>query len=66
MIGQGSFGKVFKVLHKDTNSIYAMKQLSKSRLISKKQIRYAVTECNILKKVDIPNIINLFQSFQTP
>jgi serum/glucocorticoid-regulated kinase 2 len=49
MIGNGSFGKVFQVMHKCSKKVYAMKQLSKSKLISKRQIKYAVSECNILK-----------------
>jgi serine/threonine protein kinase len=35
MIGQGSFGKVYLVRHMN-NQVYAMKQLSKAKLISKK------------------------------
>ncbi|CAD8113477.1 unnamed protein product [Paramecium primaurelia] len=42
-----------------------MKQLSKKRLMQKKQIKFAITECNILKQVNSPQIVNLFQSFQT-
>lgn len=32
-IGIGSFGKVFKVIKNDTQKVYAMKELSKSKLI---------------------------------
>lgn len=32
----------------------------------KKQLKYAVSEANILKKVDSPFIIKLYYSFQTP
>ncbi|CAD8193057.1 unnamed protein product [Paramecium octaurelia] len=64
-IGQGAFGKVFLVKHNPTQNIYAMKQLNKKRLMQKKQIKFAITECDILKQVDSPQIVNLFQSFQT-
>ena len=65
-IGSGSFGKVFRVRMKKTKEIYAMKVLSKSYLIKKKLLRYAITECNILKESDCPFILKLHYSFQTP
>lgn len=34
--------------------------------MAKKQLKYAVGEANILKKVDSPFIIKLYYSFQTP
>jgi serine/threonine protein kinase len=40
--------------------------LSKKRLIAKKQMKYAVGEANILKKVDHPFVIGLHYAFQTP
>ena len=48
-IGKGAFGTVFKVLKLDTGKEYAMKCLKKRTLIKKNQLRYAVTECNVLK-----------------
>ena len=65
-IGSGSFGKVFRVRMKKTKEIYAMKVLNKSYLIKKKLLRYAITECNILKESDCPFILKLHYSFQTP
>lgn len=32
-LGEGSFGKVFKVKKKDTGKVYAMKSMSKKQLI---------------------------------
>jgi serum/glucocorticoid-regulated kinase 2 len=43
-----------------------MKVLNKSYLIQKKLLRYAITECNILKNSDCPFILKLHYSFQTP
>ncbi len=65
-LGSGSFGKVFKVRLKSTNEIFAMKVINKSLLIKNKLLRYAKTECNILKKSNCPFIIKLHYSFQTP
>ena len=66
LLGEGSFGKVFKVRLKKTNEIFAMKVLNKSYLIKKKLLRYAITECNILKESNCPFILKLHYSFQTP
>ena len=66
LIGGGSFGKVFKVKLKGTDKIYAMKVLNKGYLIKKKLLRYAITECNVLKQSNCPFIIKLHYSFQTP
>ena len=66
LIGGGSFGKVFKVKLKGTNQIFAMKVLNKGYLIKKKLLRYAITECNVLKQSNCPFIIKLHYSFQTP
>ena len=66
LIGVGSFGKVCKVRMKTTGKIYAMKILNKNFLIKHKMLRYAITECNILKKSSSPFIITLHYAFQTP
>ena len=66
LIGGGSFGKVFKVKLKGTNNIFAMKVLNKGYLIKKKLLRYAITECNVLKQSNCPFILKLHYSFQTP
>jgi serine/threonine protein kinase len=43
-----------------------MKILNKKKLMAKKQLKYAVSETNILKKVSHPFIVTLHFSFQTP
>ena len=65
-LGSGTFGKVYKVRLKTNNQIYAMKKINKSFLIRNKQLRYAVSECNILKQISTPFITILHFSFQTP
>ena len=66
LLGVGSFGKVCKVRLKKTNEIFAMKILNKEFLIKNKLLRYAITECNILKQSKCPFIIGLHYAFQTP
>jgi serum/glucocorticoid-regulated kinase 2 len=65
-LGSGTFGKVFKVRLKETKEIFAMKIINKKYLIRNQQLRYAVTECNVLKQTQHPFIIKLHYAFQTP
>jgi len=65
-LGSGTFGKVFKVKLKGTEEIFAMKIINKKYLIKNQQLRYAVTECNVLKSATNPFIITLHYAFQTP
>ena len=67
ILGTGSFGRVFKVTLKDdpSNRVFAMKVVNKNLLLRKKQLKYAVGECTVLKKCDCPFIVKLYYSFQT-
>ena len=64
-LGSGGFGKVFKVRMKTNGEIFAMKVINKNFLIKHNKLRYAVTECNVLKQVNSPFILTLHFSFQT-
>lgn len=67
ILGQGTFGKVFKVRRKDqAGPEFAMKVLKKAFLVKNNHLRYAITECNILKLSNHPYVIKLHYSFQTP
>ena len=65
-LGAGSFGKVFKVRMKSNGEIYAMKVINKRFLMKNNQLRYAITECSVLKQATSPFILTLYYSFQTP
>jgi hypothetical protein len=65
-IGKGSFGIVYKVSRISTGLIYAMKSLSKSSLQKQKQLKYAISECKIMKQLNHPFIVPLYYAFQTP
>lgn len=50
-LGSGAFGQVYLTKHRKTQKVFAMKVLNKKRLMAKKQLKYAVSETNILKRV---------------
>jgi len=66
ILGKGSFGEVYQVVHKRTQCEYAMKVLKKSKVISKNLVRYTRTERNLLSYLRHPFIIRLHYAFQTP
>ena len=65
-IGSGSFGVVYKVKKNLTGQIFAMKTLSKPALQKQKQLKYAISECKIMKMLNHPFIVPLYYAFQTP
>lgn len=65
LLGTGAFGKVFKVRFQANKQIYTMKVLDKKYLIRNNLLRYAITQCNILRQINNPFIIKLHFSFQT-
>ena len=65
-IGNGSFGIVYRVKKINTGQIFAMKSLSKSALQKQKQLKYAISECKIMKQLSHPFIVPLYFAFQTP
>ncbi|KAI8379340.1 Pkinase-domain-containing protein [Radiomyces spectabilis] len=66
VIGRGSFGKVYVVRKKDTNRIYAMKVLRKSRIISRSEVTHTMAEKTVLAEVRNPFIVPLKFAFQSP
>lgn len=54
-------------LAKRGHRIFALKQLSKSKLLDKSQMKYALTELRVLMSCrGCPYIIPLYYAFQTP
>ena len=52
IIGRGGFGKVLKVEHKKTKKVYAMKVMSKLKIIDNHAADNANHEKNILLKIN--------------
>ena len=67
IIGKGAFGRVYKVKHKKSNTLLAMKVLSKRQLIKKNQSKYALIEKNVLQQNSSDNfLLTLHFAFQSP
>ncbi|ORZ19912.1 kinase-like domain-containing protein [Absidia repens] len=66
VIGRGSFGKVYVVRKKDTNRIYAMKVLRKSRIISRSEVTHTMAEKTVLAQIRNPFVVPLKFAFQSP
>lgn len=73
LIGEGSFGRVFKVKKRDTGQLMAMKAMKKSALIMNnvifvpyitQQIKYAVSESQIMRELVHPFLLRLYYTFQ--
>ena len=64
IIGRGGFGKVWKVYSKKYKSIYAMKEMSKTKIIDKRSENSVKAERNLLERMNHPFIINMHFSFQ--
>ena len=52
VIGRGAFGKVLKVEHKKNKKVYAMKVMSKLKIIDNHAADNANNEKNILLKIN--------------
>lgn len=63
-LGSGSFGTVHMVRKKDTGTVFAMKILSKKQLKRQKQLKYAISECRIMKQLQHPYILPFYFAFQ--
>ena len=64
LIGKGAYGKVWKVKFENNNLIYAMKEMSKLKIIDKNYELNIISERNLLSKMKHPFIINIHYSFQ--
>ena len=63
MLGEGSYGKVYLVSHKIIGAIRAMKVIKKIENYDENNTLEILNEINVLKKIDHPNIIKIFELF---
>ena len=58
LVGKGAFGKVYKVKHKASGEIFAMKTIRKDHVIDKACIDALKTEMDILEKMEHPFLVS--------
>lgn len=63
-IGRGGFGKVWKVESRKTKELFALKEMSKLRVISKRSVNSIMNERRILEVLRDPFIVNMHHAFQ--
>eukprot|EP01017_Pseudomicrothorax_dubius_P008362 TRINITY_DN12744_c0_g2_i1.p1 TRINITY_DN12744_c0_g2~~TRINITY_DN12744_c0_g2_i1.p1 ORF type:complete len:363 (+),score=45.11 TRINITY_DN12744_c0_g2_i1:89-1177(+) len=63
-VGRGAFGRVWKVIHKARNSTYALKELSKARILMRKNVHTVLQERYLLESVSHPFLVNMYCAFQ--
>ena len=64
VIGRGGFGKVWMVKYKKTHEKYALKEMSKVKIIDRKSEKSIKNEREFLSKLHHPFIVNMICSFQ--
>ncbi|CAD8075315.1 unnamed protein product [Paramecium primaurelia] len=64
-IGKGTFGKVYRGLHKPTQQFVAIKILEKSRIEQPADFTRIQREIHILRKLRHPNIVQLYEILES-
>ena len=64
VIGRGGFGKVWKVSYKKRNTVYALKEMSKVKIIDRKSEKSIISERSLLSRLHHPFLVNMIYSFQ--
>ena len=64
VIGKGGFGRVWKIQSKKTNVKYALKEMSKLKIIDKKSEKSINSEREFLSKLHHSFIVNMHYAFQ--
>lgn len=66
VLGKGAFGTVYLGLKKDAREImYAVKQMDRGRLKSKRENERIISEIKILKEIKSQNVVGLIQAALT-
>ena len=63
-LGNGSYGQAFKIKNKETNKIYALKEINKSKLIKENKYYQITIENDMLKICSHPNIVKYYGFYE--
>ncbi|KRX00212.1 Protein kinase-like domain [Pseudocohnilembus persalinus] len=64
IIGQGAFGKIFKIRPKDANQNEKALKIIKKQKLNPQEVLNFKNEVNVLKELDHPNIIKINQFYE--
>jgi serine/threonine protein kinase len=64
ILGQGAFGKVFKVVHKVSKRVFALKIIDKKRIRKNSMEAQMQNEIKIMYSLNHPNVVRLFNHFE--
>jgi len=59
VIGKGGFGKVWRIEKKKERKQYAMKEMSKARILAKRSVNSVLNERKILNQLRHPYFLTL-------
>ncbi|KAM3130496.1 hypothetical protein pb186bvf_017405 [Paramecium bursaria] len=65
VIGKGGFGRVWKVRDPKTNELWAMKEMSKKKIVKQSSQQSVMNERNLLTKLRHQFLVNMKCSFQS-
>lgn len=63
-IGVGGFGKVYKVRHKKSKNIYAIKVINKAKIIANDLVEQIKLEVRIMYELDHEHIVKLYNHYE--
>ena len=63
-LGNGAYGQVFKIMHKETNKIYALKEINKCKLTKENKSYQIYVENEILQLCSHKNIVNYYGFYE--
>ncbi|CAI2359179.1 unnamed protein product [Moneuplotes crassus] len=63
-IGVGGFGKVYKVRHKKSRNIYAIKVINKAKIIQNDLVEQIKLEVRIMYELEHDNIVKLYNHYE--
>jgi len=63
-LGSYAYGQIYKVKNKNTNKIYALKEINKLKLIKENKLYQTLIEIEILKVCSHPNIIKYYGFYE--